>query len=46
MLFCVVSSAEVPRLKTLVHDIDPGAFMVVGQVSETLGEGFKPLKDE
>jgi uncharacterized membrane-anchored protein YitT (DUF2179 family) len=46
MLFCVVSSAEVTRLKTLVHDIDPGAFMVVGQVSETLGEGFKPLKDE
>jgi uncharacterized membrane-anchored protein YitT (DUF2179 family) len=46
MLFCVVSSAEVTRLKTLVHDIDPGAFMVVGQVSETLGEGFKPLKED
>ncbi|HAE85017.1 MAG TPA: hypothetical protein DCG78_00700, partial [Anaerolineaceae bacterium] len=45
MLFCVVSSAEVTRLKTLVHDIDPSAFMVVGQVSETLGEGFKPLND-
>jgi len=45
MLFCVVTASEVPRLKTLVHDIDPTAFMVVGQVSETLGEGFKPLKD-
>jgi len=45
MLFCVVSTSEVPRLKTIVHDIDPDAFMVVGQVSETLGEGFKPLKE-
>jgi len=43
MLYCVVTAAEVMRLKTIVHEADPDAFMVIGQVSEALGEGFKPL---
>jgi uncharacterized membrane-anchored protein YitT (DUF2179 family) len=29
-----------------VHDIDPKAFMVIGQAQEALGEGFMPLKPE
>lgn len=45
MLYCVVTASEVVRLKTLVHDIDPNAFMVVGQATEALGEGFKPLHE-
>jgi len=43
MVFCVVTAAEVIRLKTIVHDADPDAFMVVGHANEALGEGFKPL---
>src|SRR5690606_38209002 len=39
MLYCVVTAAEVMRLKTIVHEADPDAFMVIGQVSEALGEG-------
>lgn len=43
VIFCVVTAGEVIRLKTIVHDTDPDAFMVVGHANEALGEGFKPL---
>ena len=44
ILYCVVTPGEVVRLKTLVHDTDPKAFMVVGHANEALGEGFQPLE--
>ncbi|HOM66627.1 MAG TPA: YitT family protein [Brevefilum fermentans] len=44
VVYCVVSRMDVPRLKTLVHENDPHAFMVIGQAQEALGEGFTPLK--
>ena len=44
ILYCVVTPGEVVRLKTLVHDTDPTAFMVVGHANEALGEGFQPLE--
>jgi uncharacterized membrane-anchored protein YitT (DUF2179 family) len=44
VLYCVVSHAEVATLKSIVHEIDPEAFMVIGVAHEALGEGFKPLK--
>jgi len=44
ILFCAVSRAEVGQLKAIVREIDPGAFVVIGQAHEALGEGFKPLK--
>ncbi|MBI5944857.1 MAG: YitT family protein [Chloroflexi bacterium] len=43
VLYCVVSRAEVATLKTIVHEIDPDAFMVIGIAHEALGEGFRPL---
>jgi len=43
VLYCVVTRAEVNQLKELVREADPAAFMVVGQASEVLGEGFRPL---
>jgi len=43
IIFCVVTAAEVIRLKTIVHDADPDAFMSVGHANEALGEGFSPL---
>jgi uncharacterized membrane-anchored protein YitT (DUF2179 family) len=43
IVYCVVTAAEVIRLKSIVHQADPDAFMVVGQANEALGEGFKPL---
>ena len=48
VLYCVVMRSEVNQLKSLVSEIDPQAFMVIGQVHETLGEGkgFKPLLEK
>jgi uncharacterized membrane-anchored protein YitT (DUF2179 family) len=46
VLFCVVTRSEVSRLKELVHESDPKAFMVIGQANEALGEGFSSLKSD
>ncbi|MEA4906556.1 MAG: YitT family protein [Chloroflexi bacterium] len=43
ILYCVVTRSEVNPLKALVNEVDPGAFMVIGQANEALGEGFRPL---
>lgn len=43
MLYCVLTRAEINVLKTIVREIDPQAFMVIGQANEALGEGFRPL---
>ncbi|NLC76019.1 MAG: YitT family protein [Clostridia bacterium] len=40
-LFCVVHRSEITKLKTLVASIDPAAFVVLTDVREVLGEGFK-----
>ena len=45
IVYCEVTAAEVVRLKAIVHECDPDAFMVVGQANEALGEGFKPLHE-
>lgn len=39
-LLCVVSRIEAPRLKKIVAEIDPAAFVTVCDVHEALGEGF------
>jgi uncharacterized membrane-anchored protein YitT (DUF2179 family) len=44
VLYCVISRSEVAQLKSIVHEADPEAFMVIGQAHEALGEGFKPFK--
>jgi uncharacterized membrane-anchored protein YitT (DUF2179 family) len=43
LLYTVVSRGEVPQVKALVKEADPGAFMVIGQAHEALGEGFRSL---
>lgn len=45
ILFCVVMRSEVARLKEIVNQVDPKAFMVVGHANEALGEGFNPLQE-
>ncbi|TDA65840.1 MAG: YitT family protein [Clostridia bacterium] len=46
VILCVVNRAEISRLKALVRNIDPQAFMIVTSVHEALGEGFKDLTRE
>ena len=44
VVYCVITRSEVAHLKTIVREIDPQAFIVIGQAHEALGEGFKPLQ--
>ncbi len=41
VLLCAVRRSEMYELRSLVTDIDPGAFMIVVSTDEVLGEGFK-----
>ncbi len=40
MLFTVVAQKEVTRLREIIYDIDPKAFVTIADVKEVLGEGF------
>ncbi|HCE18487.1 MAG TPA: YitT family protein [Anaerolinea thermolimosa] len=44
VLYCVVTRPEVSRIKAIVKEVNPRAFMVIGQAHEALGEGFRPLQ--
>ena len=41
VLLCVVSRAQVVKLKKLVNEEDPAAFIMVSTIHEVVGEGFK-----
>ena len=41
MLYCVVSQKEIVRVKEIVAEVDPGAFVIVSDAREVLGEGFQ-----
>lgn len=44
ILFCVMNRSQVPQLTDLVKDIDPDAFMILTDVYDVLGYGFKSRK--
>lgn len=44
ILYVICSRAEISSLKDLVSAIDPDAFMVIGEATEVLGEGFRRYK--
>ena len=46
VLYCILTRSEINILKGIVSETDPGAFMVIGQANEALGEGFQPLQDD
>lgn len=41
VLMVVAAQNEVSKLKQLVRDIDPGAFIIISNTAEVLGQGFK-----
>jgi uncharacterized membrane-anchored protein YitT (DUF2179 family) len=41
VILCVISRAEEVKLKEMVYQIDPRAFIIITNVHEVLGEGFK-----
>ncbi|HNU54337.1 MAG TPA: YitT family protein [Candidatus Syntrophosphaera sp.] len=44
VLFCVINRRQVPLLTDIVKDIDPDAFMIVTDVYDVLGYGFRSRK--
>ena len=46
ILLCVVTRAEIPHLKALTKEMDPKAFLIIGQAHEVRGEGFLPFGED
>jgi len=44
VLLSVVNRSEVSRLKEIIYQADPQAFVILADVHEVLGEGFKEYK--
>lgn len=44
VLLCVVPRSQFTRVKDIVKDIDPRAFVMVAEMYEAVGEGFKEIK--
>lgn len=38
---CIVTIREIAKVKKIVHDIDPEAFIYISNTNEVLGKGFK-----
>lgn len=44
VIMCAVRNNEAYRVRRIVHETDPNAFIIVGDATEILGEGFKPIE--
>lgn len=44
LLLCTLRAYEVATLYSIIDEYDPDAFIVMSEVGEIIGEGFKPLK--
>lgn len=44
ILYAVLSRNQFIKLKKFIKDVDPDAFIIVGEVHEVLGEGFNDIK--
>ncbi len=44
MLMCTVHRPQVNNVKNLVAQVDPHAFLIIGNAHQALGAGFAPLK--
>jgi len=42
IILSVVTRKEIGLLKEMAKDIDPKSFIIINEVYEVLGEGFKP----
>ena len=45
VLLCSIRKSEFYRLKQIIHRADPGAFIMVTETTEVLGEGFHVLSE-
>lgn len=45
VILCIVSRREVSKLSEIVKSTDPDAFLIIQEVHQVLGKGFKPRKN-
>ena len=45
VIFCIVTRREVSKLRDIVKDIDSDAFVIIQDVHQVLGKGFKPREN-
>lgn len=45
VIFCILKQKQIPELKELVAKIDEKAFVVIANVSEVIGTGFKGIEN-
>lgn len=43
VIYCIITSSEVVKLKNLVEEIDPAAFLTINHVVEVKGSGFQSV---
>ena len=46
MLLSAVRRDEVHKVRDIIHDTDPNAFLIVGEAGEISGEGFRELSPD
>ncbi len=46
IVYTVVNSRQIPKLREHIHEIDPMAFITILPANETLGKGFKSLDEK
>ena len=44
MVYCTVNRAQIYELRQIVSDVNPDAFMVIGNAQQAIGMGFRPMK--
>lgn len=42
-LMCIVAPKELPKYLNMIKEIDKKAFIIIGNVNEVIGEGFKQI---
>jgi len=44
VLLCVVTRQQTATLKTIIREVDPDAFVIIGNATEVHGEGFQKMQ--
>ena len=45
IIYCIVGRNEIVKMKDMIHQVDPQAFITITEAHEILGEGFTYVKD-
>ncbi len=45
MLLVVVPHTQISKIKKVVRDVDPNSFIIIAELTEVIGNGFKSMKE-